>query len=335
MTRKEYFMLLLSKAMIQQFFTLQDSIDAVKDAFVLFSTGKVQVPLRTQIITDGGDGTFVCMPSYCAEEKVACVKVLNVFPANIQQRIPSINAQILIMNAETGIIEGILDGSYVTQLRTGAASGAALDILAKRECKKGALFGTGGQAPAQLEAMIVARNLEEVQVFDVNFERAQAFIQQMTIELGHYGTNITAVPNADTAVQDADAIITVTPSTTPVFDGNKIKSGATICGIGSYQPHMQELPPSLLARASKVYFDSQEAVLSESGDIIIPLNDGTITKEKFIGDLGDVICGNVAGRENDEEIILFKTVGIAAQDLITAKCIFNKAKSEGHGFLWE
>ena len=126
-------MLLLSKDMIQKFFSLRESIGAVKEAFMLFSKEKVQVPLRTQIVTEDGKGTFLCMPSYCAEEEVACVKVLNMFPENIQKGIPSINAQILIMDTETGMIQGILDGSYVTQLRTGAASGAALDILAKKE----------------------------------------------------------------------------------------------------------------------------------------------------------------------------------------------------------
>lgn len=328
-------MLLLSKEMIRQFFSLQDSISAVKDAFVLFSTGKVQVPLRTRIVTEEGNGAFLCMPSYCAEEKAACVKILNVFPSNIQKGMPSIHAQILIMDTETGVIKGILDGSYVTQLRTGAASGAALDLLAKKECKKGALIGTGGQAPAQLEAMISVRNIEEVQIFDTDYERAKEFAEQMTTELGHYGTNITAVSNADDAVMDADVIITVTTSTKPVFDDKKVKSGATVCAVGSYQPHMQELPPALLARASKIYFDSQEAVLSESGDIIIPLKNGTITGEKFTGELGEVICGKVVGREDDEEIIIFETVGIAAQDLITAKYIFKKAQEEGYGFLWE
>ena len=275
------------------------------------------------------------MPSYCEEEETACVKILNMFSENIKNGIPSISAQILIMNAKTGVIEGVFDGSYITQLRTGAASGAALDILAKKECKKGALIGTGGQACTQLEAMISVRDLEEVQIFDINYGRAKKFAEQMSKELRHYDTNIYAVSSVDDAVEDADVIITVTTSTKPVFDDKKIKPGATICGIGSYQPHMQELPPSLLLRASKIYFDSEEAVLSESGDIIIPLKDGTITKDKFTGELGEVISNKIVGRENDKEIIIFKSVGIAAQDLITAKNIFKKAKEEGYGFLWE
>lgn len=328
-------MLLLSKAAIKEFYTLQDSIEAVKKAFSLFSAGKVEVPLRTQISAPDKEGVFLCMPAYCSGEDASCVKVLNVFKRNIDKGLPTINAWVLVMDAETGLINGLVDGSYVTQLRTGAASGAAFDLLAKKDCAIGALVGTGGQAATQLEAMLAVRKLHEVRVCDVHFARATEFAEVMGRELARYGTRIVAVPNADAAVDDADLLITVTPSNTPVFNADKVKPGITISCVGSYQPQMQEMDPKALTRASKIYFDSEEAVLSEAGDILIPLGDGTITKEKFMGDLGQVINGQVKGRENDSEIIIFKTVGIAAQDLITAKSIFDKAQKEGRGFHWE
>lgn len=319
-------MILLSREIIERNFSMRECMNAVKEAFRLFSENKVKVPLCTQIATEDEKGNFLCMPAYCEEYEASCVKVLNMFPENIKNGIPTINAQVLIMNTKTGVIDGIIDGNYLTQLRTGAASGVALELLAKKECKKGALIGTGGQAPAQLEAMIAAKQLKEVQVFDLDFDRCRKFTEQMSKKLEHYGAGITAVTSSDIAVEDADVIITVTPSFKPVFDGNKVKSGATICGVGSYQPKMQEIPPSLLTKASKIYFDSEEAVLSEAGDILIPLEDGTITRGKFTGDIGQVILGNLVGRENENEIIFFKTVGIAAQDLITAKFIFDKFK---------
>ncbi|MDL2267520.1 hypothetical protein LJC46_05990 [Desulfovibrio sp. OttesenSCG-928-G15] len=327
-------MLLLNRAAIKEFFTLKDSIDAVKKAFSLFSAGKVEVPLRTHINATGRDGVFLCMPGFCDEENASCVKVLNMFKNNIDKGIPSINAWVLVMDADTGVIEGLVDGSYVTQLRTGAASGAAFDLLAVKDCKKGALIGTGGQAATQLEAMLAVRKLEEVQLCDIQYERAKTFAETLGRELAHYGAKITAVPSADIAVKDADLLITVTPSEKPVFNADLVKQGATISCVGSYQPHMQEMDPKALVRASKLYFDSEEAVLSEAGDILIPLADGTITKDKFTGDLGQVINGEVIGRENDEEIIIFKTVGIAAQDVVTAKRIFDKAKATGSGFTW-
>src|SRR5699024_5101164 len=132
---------------------------------------------------------------------------------------------------------------------------------------------------------------------------------------------------SDEAIDNADLITTVTPSKKPVFDGKKIKAGATVSGVGSYQPEMQEIPSELLQRVSKIYFDSEEAVLSEAGDLLIPLSKGEITKEKFVGDIGQLINHDIRGRENDEEIIFFKTVGIAAQDLMTSKSIFDKVQS--------
>lgn len=231
------------------------------------------------------------------------------------------------MNTETGAVDGIVDGSYVTQLRTGAASGIAFELLAKKECAIGAVIGTGGQAATQLEAMIVARDLQEVRVSDLDFDRAQQFVSTMKKSLSKYETEIIAVKTSEEAIDDADLIIAVTPSKKPVFDGTKVKAGATVSGVGSYQPDMQEIPSELLQRASKIYFDSEEAVLTEAGDLLIPLAKKEITKEKFIGDIGQVINGKIIGREDDEEIIFFKTVGIAAQDLMTAKSIFDKLKT--------
>jgi ornithine cyclodeaminase len=328
-------MLLLSKEDIKRVFSMKDAIEADKDAFRIFSEGKSNVPLRTQISAPNAGGTFLFMPAYIEELNCAGLKVVNIFPKNIDKGIPSAPAQVLLIDGSTGVIIAILDGTYVTQLRTGAASGAAFDLLARKDCKKGALIGTGGQAATQLEAMIVARNLEEVKVYDLNLERTKAFVIKMKEELVKYGTKIIAVETSDEAIEDADLIVTVTPSLKPVFDGSKVKKGATVSCVGSYQPNMQEMDPVILTRASKIYFDSEEAVLSESGDILIPLQDGTITKNDFTGDLGEVVLGTVIGRENEDEIIVFKTVGIGTQDLVTAKYIYDKATVQGIGTCWE
>lgn len=328
-------MLLLSKEDIKRVFSMKDAIEADKDAFRIFTEGKSNVPLRTQISAPKAGGTFLFMPAYIEDLNCAGLKVVNIFPKNIDKGIPSAPAQVLLIDGSTGVIIAILDGTYVTQLRTGAASGAAFDLLARKDCKKGALIGTGGQAATQLEAMVVARNLEEVKVFDLNLERTKGFVEKMKEELVKYGTKIIAVETSDEAIEDADLIVTVTPSLKPVFDGSKVKKGATVSCVGSYQPYMQEMDPVILTRASKIYFDSEEAVLSEAGDILIPLEDGTITKNDFTGDLGEVVLGKVIGRENEDEIIVFKTVGIGTQDLVTAKYIYDKATAQGIGTCWE
>lgn len=327
-------MLLLSKEVIQECYTLKETMRSVEKAFGLFSAGKVKVPLRTQIGTDKGEGTFIYMPAYCGEEAASSIKILGMFPGNTTKGLPTINGQVLVLNNETGVIEGMLDGTYITQLRTGAASGVAFEQLAKKECRKGVLIGTGAQAAAQLEAMLIARKLEEVQVVGRDFEKTKQFVAEMNQTLKDYRVSILPAADANEAIIDADLVIVATTATSPVFDGNLIKAGATISGVGSYQPHMQEIPATLLVRSQKIYFDSEEAVLSEAGDLLIPLANQTITKEKFTGDIGQVINGHLVGRENDEEIIFFKSVGIAAQDVITAKDILEKAKENGKGFEW-
>ncbi len=328
-------MLLLSRADIKKVFSIQDAIEADKQAFTLVSEGKCDLPLRTNIQAPKYDGCFLFMPAYIEAMDTASLKTVNIFPHNIDNGLPSSPAQVLLIDGKTGVVTAILDGTYITQLRTGASSGAAFDVLAKQSCRIGALIGTGGQAATQLEAMIAVRKLEEVRVYDLNYERTVEFVQRMQEELISYGTKITAVKSSDEAIDDADLLITVTPSSKPVFDGTKIKKGCTISCVGAYQHHMQEMDPAVLPRASKIYFDSQEAVLSESGDILIPLEQGIITEDDFTGDIGRVIKGELAGRENDDEIIVYETVGIGAQDLVTAKAVYENALKAGVGTLWE
>ncbi|EOI53496.1 hypothetical protein [Enterococcus gilvus] len=328
-------MLLLSRENIKQVFTMAEAIEADKTAFRLFSEGKTDVPLRTQIVSEKQNGTFLFMPSYAPDLDAAAVKIINIFPDNIEKGLSSAPAQVLLVDGKTGYINALLDGVTVTQFRTGAASGVAFDVLGRKDAKKGALIGTGGQAETQLEAMVCARDLDTVAVFDQNPERTKAFAEKMNAALKQYGAEIHPAASSDDAIHDADLIITVTPAASPVFDGSKVKAGATVSCVGSYQPHMQEMDPVILTRASKLYFDSEEAVLSEAGDILIPLEDGTITKEDFTGDIGDVLLGNLVGRENDEEIIVFKTVGIGAQDLVTAQKIYEKAREAAVGTEWD
>lgn len=327
-------MLLLSREDIKKVITMRDIIEADKKAFQMVVEGTCEMPLRTNIQAPKSNGVFLFMPAYVDSMDTAALKIVNVFPGNISQGLPSTPAQVLLIDGTNGLVTSVLDGTYVTQLRTGAASGAAFDVLAKKDCKIGGLIGTGGQAATQLEAMLAARKLSEVRVFDLDWDRTNAFAQRMQEELKGYGAKIVAVKTSDEAVVDSDLLITVTPSTKPVFDGTKVKKGATISCVGAYQHHMQEMDPAILPRASKIYFDSKDAVLSESGDILIPLEQGIITEDDFTGDLGDVINGKVVGRENDDEIIVFETVGVAVQDLMAAKTIYDKAVAAGVGTQW-
>ena len=327
-------MLLLSKEDIDQVFTMRDAIDAVKKAFELMCEGRCDAPLRTNIQVPAYDASILAMPAYISELDAMSIKVISLFPHNIEKGLPSSPAQVMLFDGTTGLVNAMMDGTYVTQLRTGAASGTAFELLAKKDCQIGALIGTGGQAEKQLEAMLVAKAPKEVRVYDMDQQRCRAFAARMQQKMAGYGAKIIAAASSKEAVTDADLLITVTPSHIPVFDAADVRPGATISCVGAYQPFMQEMDPQILVKASKLYFDNREAVLSESGDILRPLAEGLITESDFTGDLGEVSLGKIVGRENDEEIIVFETVGVAAQDLVTAKTIFDRAIDKGIGTVW-
>ena len=328
-------MLLLNEKEIKSVVTMREVIEADKKAFQMIANGDVEVPLRTGIKAPAHDAEFLFMPSYAPAEEVAAIKVINIFPHNPAMGLNASPAQVLLIDGKTGVIVALMDGAAVTKLRTGASSGAAFDLLGRKDCRIGGLIGTGGQAPTQLEAMVAVRQLEEVRVFDLNSEQCERFCEKMQKELAGYGAKIVPVRSADEATVDADLFITMTPSAEPVFDGTKIKPGCTISCVGTYEPHKHEMDPAVLPRASKIICDHKETALSETGDLLIPIADGIITEDDVLGSLGDVIEGRIPGRESDDEIIVYETVGVGSQDLMAAKLIYEKALEAGVGTVWE
>ncbi|EDU36266.1 MULTISPECIES: ornithine cyclodeaminase family protein [Clostridium] len=318
-------MLILTAEDIKKVFTMRDAIEADKEAFRLYSTKEAEVPLRTNINIPKYKGTSLFMPAYVEELDTAGIKIVSVFPENVKLGKPAVPAQMILLDGKTGEVSAIMDGTYLTQLRTGASAGAATDILAKEDSKIGALIGTGGQALCQLEALLAARNLEIVKVYSRNFQNVKAFVEEAKEKLSHYGAEIIGVTSSDQAIEDADVITVVTTATSPVFDGKKVKKGAHINGVGSYMKHMQEIDEYIISKADKIYLDSKDAVLSEAGDFIIPLEKGVIKEDIVTGELGQVISKTIEGRKSENEITLFKSVGIAVQDVVTAYKIYEKA----------
>ncbi len=325
-------MLLLSKQDIEKVFTIKDAIASNKIAYQLFSKNECEVPLRTNIEAAVPSSCFLFMPAYSAKEEAAAVKIVNVFPENQQKGMPVISSQVLLIDGLTGAILAILDGECVTAMRTGASSGLAFELFAKNKCEVGAMIGTGGQAEKQLEAMLCARKLKQVNISARDFEKTKKFVQDMQAKFKN--VEIKAFESANEAIKDADLIITVTTSNQPVFDAKYVKKGATISCVGSYTPDMQELDPKIFTYNPKIYFDSKEAVLAESGDFITPLNQGIIEEKHFTGDIGDVLSGKISARENEEEIIVFKTVGLGVQDLTSAQKIYQLASKHNIGLNW-
>ena len=324
--------LILKESDISSMITMRDIIEADKEALSIYSSHKSNIPLRSNLNVPEYNGQCLFMNGYAAPAKALGVKIVSVYPENINKNLTSVPATMVLVDAETGVVNSLIDGTYLTRLRTGAISGLATEILSRKDSKIFALFGTGGQAVTQLEAVLTVRNIEEVRVFDVFKERAKDFAKKMSDKFSKkFNVKIIAAESSDAAVDNADIITTVTTSKKPVFDANKVKKNVHINGVGSYTPEMVEIPGDILVMANKIYVDTRDGAINESGDLITPLKDGLITIEKINGELGEVINGLIKGRESDDEMTFFKTTGSAVLDLVAAQKIYEKAKVKGVG----
>ena len=324
--------LILKESDISSMISMSDIIEADKEALSIYSSQKSNIPLRSNLDIPEYKGQCLFMNGYAAPAKALGVKIVSVYPENINKNLTSVPATMVLVDAETGVVNSLIDGTYLTRLRTGAISGLATDILARKDSKIFALFGTGGQAVTQLEAVLTVRNIEEVRVYDLFKERAKEFAKKMSEKFSKkFNVKIIAAESSDEAVKNADIITTVTTSKKPVFDANKVKKNVHINGVGSYTPEMQEIPGDILVKANKIFVDTRDGAINESGDLINPIKNGLIKKEKINGELGEVINGVMKGRENDEEMTFFKTTGSAVLDLVAAQKIYEIAKKRNVG----
>jgi ornithine cyclodeaminase len=258
------------------------------------------------------------------------IKVVSTFPQNAAKNIPVVTAQVLLLDPETGEVCAMMNGTEVTRIRTGAISGAATDILARSDSRVAALFGTGGQARSQLEALLTVRKIEEVRIYDVMQERISNFISSEAATAERFGVKLKAAASPDEAIDEADVITTVTISKTPVFDGKRVKPGAHVNGVGSYTPDARELDFSLIDKA-RVFVDNKEAVFAEAGDFLIPIKEGLYSVDRVAGELGEVLDGKLDGRQSSDQITVMKTVGYAVLDVVAAWTIYNRAIELGIG----
>lgn len=323
-------MLLLSESDVKKLLPMKEAIEANNEAFLLQAQGETEVPVRTYFDLPGRGRTFF-MPAY-VKGGIGCagIKVVSVYPGNPAKGLPSVPAQMLLIDPETGAVCAMMNGSEVTRIRTAAISGAATALLARQGASVAALFGSGGQAAAQLEALFCARPIREVRVFDASPERAALFIERMTPLADANNARLVRASSADGAIDGADVITTVTTSKEPVFDGAKAAPGAHVNGVGSAAPDARELDEALLNRA-RVFVDNREAVLAEAGDFLIPALSGAYDTGKIAGEIGEVIAGTLPGRTSESEITVLKTVGFAVLDVVAADRVYRNALARGLG----
>jgi alanine dehydrogenase len=320
----------LSGADVRQAITMAEAIQAVRSAYIQLSAGEAIVPLRTPVPVEKRDGVTLFMPAYLARSDALGAKIVSLFPENLEKGLPLIHAVVLLIDAEIGRPLAMIDGTYLTALRTGAASGVATDLLARPDAHTAAIFGAGAQARTQLEAVSTVRPIDRVWVYDQVPERAEAYVEEMRSRGRPVPSAITAATSPDQAVRDADVICTATTSKTPVFRDADLKPGVHINGIGSYTPEMQEVPAETVVRA-RVVVDSRSASLEEAGDLIIPMREGLFDTADIHGEIGEVAAGRIPGRQSNTEVTFFKSVGVAVQDVAVAEVILRRAAELGLG----
>lgn len=308
------------------------AIDLMAEAFVALSKGRVDVPLRTQVASQ--DGTMLYKPALMQSAGIFIVKVVSVFPANVARQLPVTTGLLLVNDANTGLPLALMDAEYLTALRTGAASGLACRLLANPGVTRAALFGAGGQARCQLEALLCTLRLEEVFVFTRRPETAEAFCRERANSLANLtnaiGGACRLIPNPDRRVlRSCGVICTATTSRDPVFADDEIGSGTHINGIGSFTPMMAEVPAQTVCRAT-VFVDQRTACLSESGDLRQPIDRGLLPSDFHPTELGEVVAG-APGRPSADAVTFFKSVGNAAQDITCASEVLRQAELKGIG----
>lgn len=319
--------LLLTRDDVVKVLQMNDCMDVVEKAFVELANGTAVLPLRIPITPP--DGLALYMPAYLKEMGALACKVVTVYKNNpAKHKMPVVIGKVLLQDPANGDVICIMDGGYLTAVRTGAVSGVATKYMARPDDGQVAgIFGAGVQAIMQLWAIAEARKLSRALVYDLSDAAVENFISELGPKLG---LEIIKATSGDQILAEADIICAATSSATPIFDGAKVRDGAHINGIGSHTPGARELDTTIIKR-SMLVADSYEACLNEAGDIMIPISEGAIDKSHMKAELAEVVTGKKPSRSNDAEITLFKSNGLAIQDVATAKLIYDKASAAGIG----
>lgn len=318
-------MLILNAEEVRQALPMDQTIVAMKDAYAALSDGRAELPLRVRLPIASHQAVSLIMPTYVRDQAgdSLAVKIVSVFPENASVGLPIIHAAVLVIDAGTGRILALLEGGMLTAIRTGAGCGAATDLLARPDSRVAAILGAGVQSRTQLQAICTVRPIESVWVYSPSRTQVKEFIAEMAGK-GPIPNNLRAAASPKNAVVDADIISAATTSSTPVFDDADLKPGVHINAVGSYTPEMQEIPAETIKRAM-VTVDSKEAVLSETGDIIQPIQKGLITPDHIHAEIGDIVLKRKEGRKDEQQITYFKSVGVAVQDALAGRLALENA----------
>jgi alanine dehydrogenase len=320
---------LLSESDVKAVLTLDDLIETMAAALKQFSNGVVTQPVRTVISVDGDDAFCALMPAYVPSESLGA-KLVTVFGRNATRGLPSHLASILLLDHETGALRALLDGRFITESRTAAVSAVSSRLLAREGVASLAIIGGGVQARSHLEALSRVHRLRNVAVWSPNKAHRDRFVAEAGTDPGRTrGPVVKAVDHAGEAIVGADLIVLATSSPTPVIESGWVKPGAHVISVGACRPTQREMDPALVARA-RLFVDSRAAALVESGDVVLGIQEGRFTADHIVAEIGELVNG-AAGRRSQTDITIFKSLGLAVEDVMAADLAYRRAVERGIG----
>lgn len=319
--------LLVSQAEVPDLLPMPACIEAMEQALLALARGEAQLPLRSILWLPDRKGALGLMPAVMNGDAVLGLKAITFFPGNEGTELDTHQGAVLLFEAERGRLLAIIDATSVTAIRTAAVSGVATKLLAREDAGDLAIVGSGVQARTHLEAMMQVRSLRRVRVSSLSFERATRFAER---ETARRGIRVEAVRTAREAVEGADIVCTTTSAKEPIVHGAWLSPGTHINAVGSSVPFNRELDTAAVV-GSRLFVDRRESALNEAGDFLIPRKEGAIGDDHIVGEIGEILAGANPGRRSNDEITLFKSLGLAVEDVASARLIYEEARRTGKG----
>lgn len=303
-----------------QLLDMSEIVEAVAESLRAYSEGKTDTPLRYSLPFNE-DNRYLVMPALSDELKIVGLKTVTVAPNNTKVGKKTIVGSVILSDYETGETLAVLEGSYLTKIRTGAISGVATKYLAREDAKTLCVIGTGDQADGLIKAVLAVRQIDRIQFYNRTYEKAVTFAEEVQSE--YPNLDLAVFDNVDEAIKDADVIVTATNASEPVFH-KRLVPGVHLNAVGSFKPDMQELPSQVIADADKVVVEAVEAAMEETGDLINPVAEGVFKPDGLYGELGNIVSAKLEGRISEDEITIFKSVGVAIVDIVVANYFYQK-----------
>ena len=314
---------LLSRSDVMQVLDMESTISILEKAFHDFATGNADMPQRTPIRAPEHAGLALFMPAYLKGMGALGAKIGTGYPNNPSKyELPTVLGTLLLLDEKTGAPIAIMDAGYLTAMRTGGVAGLATKVLAREDAKIHTMFGTGGMARTHAWAVDRARDIETLILCSIDPPEKKAAFAESLKEVVR--SEIVIADDFGEAVGKADVVTLITSAKDPIVQGDWFTPGTHINGVGSHAPAMRELDTATVVK-SKVICDLVDACKAEAGDFMVPVQEGAWSWDQCHGSLGDVIAGKLTGRENADEITLFKSVGLAIQDISTAYAVLARA----------